>query len=515
MREAGQDRGEHAEQGEREHLLLGDLRAPQLRRPEHEPTEHGEGGAVGDVDGRPFVEHGAGQLEVDDGVEHGADHADDDHAGAEEGEQQRAGDAGPDLLGPGLGDHRPEEQRDDGAEQWQTEEEGQNNEVGDDVGRVATEVHREGDLAGDTGEGGDTDEGEPGEHDLAERVALAEGDGQHLGEQAERREGVDVGHRLAEEHAHPVADARRATEGESGVAVVDEEVDDGTEHDRHRHDQTDGLHERRPGEERDPTQAHPGCPAGEHGGGDSTGRGEHTDDHQPVGGQEEVDHLGVAAVDATIAGECDDGERRAAEPRIEPGQGEAGEGERAGADLHRHDGDGETERQRDGDEEDETHALQLEQLQQTVGREDIGGVIGALQAEQRTDHGDADQAEQAETGVQPPDLLVIGRGGPVGHGGEERPDGSVAEDDRSRRLVDARLFDGGHLLLAHFRCALSPRRRIPDGTPRCHPPDAPRHVETTRARLTVPARREGNPQGPAHGRQTRMSTVMAPNSSVT
>jgi hypothetical protein len=65
------------------------LATPQLRRPVDDGAHRGEHAAVDDVDERSFFEHGALQVEVVGGVQDVAEHADQDHPEAEEGEQHR------------------------------------------------------------------------------------------------------------------------------------------------------------------------------------------------------------------------------------------------------------------------------------------------------------------------------------------------------------------------------------------------------------------------------------------
>ena len=55
--------------------------------------------------------------------------------------------------------------------------------------------------------------------------------------------------------------------------------------------------------------------------------------------EEQVDHVGIATADATVAGERHDDEDDSAEPDVEPGEREPWERERAGAELERHDRD--------------------------------------------------------------------------------------------------------------------------------------------------------------------------------
>ena len=75
---------------ERQHLLVGDRPAPQLRAPVGDRTHGAEHGAVHDVEPHALFEHGAAELSVADVVHGVGDHADEDHQRAEQPEHQRA-----------------------------------------------------------------------------------------------------------------------------------------------------------------------------------------------------------------------------------------------------------------------------------------------------------------------------------------------------------------------------------------------------------------------------------------
>ena len=88
-------RGDEAERSEREHLLVGDQPAPQLRAPVGDRPECAEHGAVHDVEPHAFFEHRAGELGVADVIDGVGDHADEHHQGAEQTEHQRRDDPRP------------------------------------------------------------------------------------------------------------------------------------------------------------------------------------------------------------------------------------------------------------------------------------------------------------------------------------------------------------------------------------------------------------------------------------
>ncbi len=157
---------------------------------------------------------------------------------------------------------------------------------------------------------------------------------------ADRRQREQVGDRLGEGEADPRPDAVAAAEQGTGVAVVDEQVDEHAEQHRQHEQQPDRGDQRRPGEERHAAHAHPRGASGQHGRRHRRRRRGEADDEQAEGGDEQVDHVVVAAAGAAVVGERHDHQDEAAEPRPEAGGGQAGEGERPGADLQRHDGDG-------------------------------------------------------------------------------------------------------------------------------------------------------------------------------
>ena len=101
---------------------------------------------------------------------------------------------------------------------------------------------------------------------------------------------------------------------------------------------------------------------------------------RPRRGDEQVDHVLVAATRAAVVGQGDDDQDEAAEPRPEAGGGEAGEGQRAGADLQRDDGDGDAEQQRDEHAEDEGDAEGDEHLRQRAGVEQRVAAVDPLGA---------------------------------------------------------------------------------------------------------------------------------------
>ena len=80
-------------------------------------------------------------------------------------------------------------------------------------------------LLGDPAESGDADEPQAEDHHAAGRGALAEVRREQLGEDADRRDGEDVGGRLREQPSGPGGDAGVAAETGAAVAVVEEEVD--------------------------------------------------------------------------------------------------------------------------------------------------------------------------------------------------------------------------------------------------------------------------------------------------
>ena len=164
----------------------------------------------------------------------------------------------------------------------------------------------------------------------------------------------------------------------------------------------------------------PGRPRREHGRGHGRGRRGEADDEQAEGGEEQVDHVGVAAARAAVVGQGDDDEHEAAEPGPEAGRGEAGEGQRAGADLQRHDGDGEAEQERDEHAVDEADAEGDEQLRQGAGVEQRVGAVDALGAEQHAEDG-ARRARARSDGAdeQPPDDLGVARREPRAADGDD------------------------------------------------------------------------------------------------
>ena len=194
-----------------------------------------------------------------------------------------------------------------------------------------------------------------------------------------------------------------------GVAVVDVQVDQHAEQDGQHEQQADRGDQRRPGEERHPAHAHARRPRREHGGGDRRGRRGEAAEQQAEGGEEQVDHVGVAAAGTAVVGQGDDDEHEPGEPGPEAGGSEAGEGQRAGADLQRHDGDGDAEQERDHHAVDEADAERREQLRQGAGVEERVVAVDALGAEQHAEHGAADEGEQRHADEQAADDLGVAR----------------------------------------------------------------------------------------------------------
>ena len=132
------------------------------------------------------------------------------------------------------------------------------------------------------------------------------------------------------------------------------------------------------------------------------------------GGEEQVDHVGVAADRAAVVGEGDDDEHDAAEPGPEPGGGEAREGQRPGAELQRHDGHGDAEQQRH--ERRRTRARRGSR--RTAGRSrpassSVPSPSMRSSAEQHAEHARRPRARAARPDEQPPDHLVVARRQPA------------------------------------------------------------------------------------------------------
>ena len=115
---------------QRQRADLGGRRrvAPQLRCPVGDAAHHAEHGAVDDVDQDRFFEHGALEGEVVDGVEDGAEHADEHHPVTEQGEAEAGVDVRADAL-LRLGEHQPHQDDDQHAEQRQQVEVGEGHEI--------------------------------------------------------------------------------------------------------------------------------------------------------------------------------------------------------------------------------------------------------------------------------------------------------------------------------------------------------------------------------------------------
>ena len=87
--------------------------------------------------------------------------------------------------------------------------------------------------------------------------------------------------------------------------------------DREHQQQPDRGDEHRPAEERHPTEAHARRPSRQDRRGQRQRDGGEADDEQHEGGEEEVDHLGVAAAGTAVGGERHDHDHQPAEPRPE------------------------------------------------------------------------------------------------------------------------------------------------------------------------------------------------------
>ncbi len=125
-------------------------------------------------------------------------------------------------------------------------------------------------------QGCDPDQGDAGELDAAQHLAVLERDGQHLGSDTDRRQGVDHDRRHRERPADPGADAFGTTEVELCVAVIEEQVHDRTEHDGQCQQHAERTDQCRPGEQRHPAHGHAGGPGGEHRRRHTAGRGQQT-----------------------------------------------------------------------------------------------------------------------------------------------------------------------------------------------------------------------------------------------
>ena len=218
-------------------------------------------------------------------------------------------------------------------------------------------------LQRDSRECGDANQGDTGEHDAPQHLTVFEGDRHHLSRHPDRWKGVDDhgGHR--EGPTQPGPDTFWPAEIEFGVAVVNEQIYDGTECHRQCQQHTKRTDERRPGKQRDTPHRHPRCPCGQHRGGDTTGGSQQTERHQAVPGQEQIDHVGFAAADPAVAGERRHGERETAQPRIETGQRKAWEGDLTCTELQRGDSNRQPEPERNDRPEHETDPVHLEHLQ--------------------------------------------------------------------------------------------------------------------------------------------------------
>ena len=156
------------------------------------------------------------------------------------------------------------------------------------------------------------------------------------------------------------------------------------------------------------------------------------------GGEEEVDHVGVAG-EAAVRGDRHGGEDEAAEPEVEAALSQARERDRPGTELERGHGEGDAGRQRERGAEHHPEALGAEQLDPGVGVEGDRVAVDPLDADQDVDDDGRQEAEEAAPDEQPADLLVIGGGQPIGVGGEESSDGG-----RPGHGVGAGI-DGGHV----------------------------------------------------------------------
>jgi hypothetical protein len=205
---------------------------------------------------------------------------------------------------------------------------------------------------------------------------------------------------------------------------------------------------------------------GERGGGEA-------DDEQGEGGDEQVDHVLVAAGRSAVVGEGDDHQHETAEPGPEAGRGEPGEGQRAGTHLQRDGGHGDAEEERHQHAEDESDAEADEHLRQGAGVEQRVAAVDPLGTEQHAEHGGSDQGDQrAADEVASDDLGVARRqprderregpaAGVVGH----RPGGDVGDGLGG----DVR---GAHRRSGHYRPGIR-RSEIATGA---RPASAPRRA---------------------------------------